>query len=143
MHAKMNDKRLRKLDPLKQRAISSSSRAIADARLGVISLGQHRRRRAGSRPHRPRRGIKVKLLIPKLIYPIAEEVYRLFFASLHRGLVVEQSHQGQLHRIIRMWVDVPARPSPRSPEAAPIPSPRTRRPPCGSTNSPPPRRRAA
>jgi 2-oxoglutarate ferredoxin oxidoreductase subunit alpha len=23
-------------------------------------------------------------------------------------LVVEQSHQGQLHRLIRMWTDVPA-----------------------------------
>jgi 2-oxoglutarate ferredoxin oxidoreductase subunit alpha len=47
------------------------------------------------------------VLIPKLLYPVAEEVYQDFFASLQAGLVVEQSHQGQLHRVIRMFVDVP------------------------------------
>ncbi|HSK10066.1 MAG TPA: hypothetical protein VK911_10850, partial [Vicinamibacterales bacterium] len=39
--------------------------------------------------------------------PVAEEVYSDFFASVQRGLVVEQSHQGQLFRVIRMFVDVP------------------------------------
>jgi 2-oxoglutarate/2-oxoacid ferredoxin oxidoreductase subunit alpha len=53
-------------------------------------------------------GLAVKLLIPKLLYPIAEDIYREFFASLDRCVVVEQSHQGQLHRLIRMWVEVPA-----------------------------------
>ena len=52
-------------------------------------------------------GLEVKLLIPKLIYPIAEEIYTEFLSSVRYGLVVEQSHQGQLHRIIRMWVNVP------------------------------------
>ena len=63
----------------------------------------------------------MKLLIPKLLYPVAEEIYRDFFASVRAGLVVEQSHQGQLYRVIRMYVDVPAGVS-RSPGAAPIPS---------------------
>ena len=45
--------------------------------------------------------------MPRLLYPVAEEVYRDFFASVQRGLVVEQSHQGQLFRVIRMYVDVP------------------------------------
>ena len=52
-------------------------------------------------------GLKVKLLIPKLLYPVAEEIYREFFASLRKCLVIEQSHQGQLYRLIRMWVTVP------------------------------------
>jgi 2-oxoglutarate ferredoxin oxidoreductase subunit alpha len=38
---------------------------------------------------------------------VAEEVYRDFFASVRHGLVLEQSHQGQLYRVIRMFVDVP------------------------------------
>jgi len=45
--------------------------------------------------------------VPKLLYPVAEDIYREFFAPLRRCLVVEQSHQGQLYRIIRMWVSVP------------------------------------
>jgi 2-oxoglutarate ferredoxin oxidoreductase subunit alpha len=48
------------------------------------------------------------LLAPKLLYPVSEEIYGEFFAPLRRCLVVEQSHQGQLYRIIRMWVQVPA-----------------------------------
>jgi len=52
-------------------------------------------------------GLQVKLLIPKLLYPVAEEIYAEFFRSVRRGLVIEQSHQGQLHRLIRMWVTVP------------------------------------
>ena len=40
-------------------------------------------------------------------YGMAEEIYQDFFASLRKCVVIEQSHQGQLHRIIRMSVAVP------------------------------------
>ena len=39
---------------------------------------------------------------------MSREVYQEFFASVQAGLVVEQSHQGQLYRVIRMYVDMPA-----------------------------------
>ena len=45
--------------------------------------------------------------MPRLLYPVAEEQYRDFFASVRAGLVVEQSHQGQLYRILRMFLDLP------------------------------------
>ena len=54
------------------------------------------------------RGLPVKLLVPYLLYPVAEPIYRAFFASVRRGLVLELSHQGQLYRVLRMFVDVPA-----------------------------------
>ena len=50
----------------------------------------------------------VQLLVPRLVYPVVEEVYREFFSRVHAGLVVEQSHQGQLYRILRMFLDIPA-----------------------------------
>ena len=49
----------------------------------------------------------MKLLVPKLLYPVAEEIYAEFFRGVVSGLVVEQSHQGQLYRVLRMFVDVP------------------------------------
>jgi 2-oxoglutarate ferredoxin oxidoreductase subunit alpha len=55
-----------------------------------------------------RKGLQVKLLVPYLLFPVAERVYRDFFTGLRAGLVVEQSHQGQLYRILRMYLDVPA-----------------------------------
>ncbi|HRE05687.1 MAG TPA: 2-oxoacid:acceptor oxidoreductase subunit alpha [Opitutaceae bacterium] len=107
MHAKMNDKRLRKLSPLLQRRDLFVVEGNPDAAIGVIGWGSI----AGVVLEAVRtaraQGIDVKLLIPKLIYPIAEGIYQDFFRSLRHGLVVEQSHQGQLHRIIRMWTDVP------------------------------------
>ncbi|MGZ6133474.1 MAG: hypothetical protein ACXWK9_03395, partial [Myxococcaceae bacterium] len=54
------------------------------------------------------RGLPLKLLVPYLLYPVAEPIYRAFFASVRRGLVLELSHQGQLYRILRMFIDVPA-----------------------------------
>jgi 2-oxoglutarate ferredoxin oxidoreductase subunit alpha len=107
MHARMNDKRLKKLDPLKQRRDLFVIEGDPGAAVGLISWGsvagiaQEALRTARAE------GLRVKLLIPKLIYPVAEEIYTEFLASLRYGLVVEQSHQGQLHRIIRMWVNVP------------------------------------
>jgi 2-oxoglutarate ferredoxin oxidoreductase subunit alpha len=53
-------------------------------------------------------GVHDKLLIPRLVFPVAEEVYADFFRGVQGGLVVEQSHQGQLYRILRMYVNVPA-----------------------------------
>ncbi len=107
MHERMNNKRLNKLNPLKTRDDLFILEGDIDAPLGVISWGGM----AGAAIEAVRtaraQGIPVKLLIPKLLYPIAESVYRDFFASLQRCVVVEQSHQGQLHRLIRMWVDVP------------------------------------
>lgn len=107
LHARMNDKRLHKLDPLKKRRDLFVVEGDADAPVGLIAWGSV----AGVALEAVRaaraEGIKVKLLIPKLVYPVAEDIYRDFFASLRQCLVVEQSHQGQLHRIIRMWVNVP------------------------------------
>jgi 2-oxoglutarate ferredoxin oxidoreductase subunit alpha len=53
-------------------------------------------------------GLRVKLLVPKLLFPVSDEIYRSFFSTVEAGLVVEQSHLGQFYRILRMYVDVPA-----------------------------------
>jgi 2-oxoglutarate/2-oxoacid ferredoxin oxidoreductase subunit alpha len=108
MHEKMNDKRLKKLDPLKLRRDLFVLEGDPNAPLGVIAWGGIGGVALEAVRLARAQGLPVKLLIPKLLYPVAEEVYRDFFASLSRCLVVEQSHQGQLHRIIRMWVNVPA-----------------------------------
>lgn len=107
MHDRMNEKRLNKLNPLKRRRDLFLLEGDADASVGLISWGSI----AGVAIEAVRRaraeGVRVKLLVPKLLYPVAEEIYAEFFASLQHCAVIEQSHQGQLYRIIRMWADVP------------------------------------
>jgi len=107
MHARMNDKRLKKMDPLRQRR-DLFVVGDPDAAVGLISWGSIAGVTLEALQLARTGGLKIKLLIPKLLYPVADEIYQDFFASLQKCLVVEQSHQGQLHRLIRMWTSVPA-----------------------------------
>ncbi len=107
MHAHMNDKRLRKFNPLKERADLFTIEGDPYAKVGVISWGSVAGiAREAARAARAE-GLSVKVLIPKLLYPVSESVYENFFVSVDRCLVIEQSQQGQLYRILRMWVRVP------------------------------------
>jgi len=108
IHAAMNEKRFRKLAPLKGRKDLFHIDGHEGATLALVAWGSIagvcREAAALARAE----GLDVKLLVPWLVYPVAEEIYRDFFASVRSGFVVEQSHQGQLYRILRMYVDVPA-----------------------------------
>jgi 2-oxoglutarate ferredoxin oxidoreductase subunit alpha len=108
VHAAMNDKRFRKLAPLKHRRDLFQIEGDPEAPLALVAWGSVAGvcREAWARA--VDEGLRVKLLVPWLLYPIAEEIYREFFFSVRAGLVVEQSHQGQLFRILRMFIDLPA-----------------------------------
>jgi len=108
MHARMNDKRVRKLEPLKHRRDLFFVEGDPHAPLALVSWGSLAGtvREALELAHGE--GIRAKLLVPKLLFPVAEEVYAEFFRGVQAGLVVEQSHQGQLFRLLRMYVNLPA-----------------------------------
>jgi 2-oxoglutarate ferredoxin oxidoreductase subunit alpha len=108
VHARMNDKRLKKLNPLKTRYDLFILDGDADAPLGLISWGSIAGVAIEALRLARAAGLRVRLLVPKLVYPVAEEIYQDFFATVKAGLIVEQSQQGQLHKIIRMYVDVPS-----------------------------------
>jgi len=107
VHVRMNEKRFRKLDPLLERDDLFSVEGDADAALGMIAWGSVagvcREALALVRAS----GVRAKLLVPTLLWPVAERIYGEFLSSLERGLIVELSHQGQLHRMLRMHVDLP------------------------------------
>jgi len=107
IHAKMNEKRLKKLEPLKRRHDLFVQEGNHDAPLAVVSWGSVASVAFEAVRLAKKAGINVKLLVPKLLFPVAEELYQDFFASVRQGLVIEQSHQGQLYRVLRMYVHVP------------------------------------
>jgi 2-oxoglutarate ferredoxin oxidoreductase subunit alpha len=108
VHARMNDKRLRKLDPLKRRRDLFAIEGDPDAPVALVAWGSIAGAAQEALELARAEGIRAKLLVPRLVYPVAEEIYADFFRSVRVGLVVEQSHQGQLYRILRMFVNVPA-----------------------------------
>ena len=108
MHARMTEKRFRKLEPLKRRRDLVSIEGDPEVPLALISWGSTagvcREALALARAE----GLSAKLLVPYLIHPMPEEAYCEFFASVRAGLVVEMSHQGQLYRLLRSFIYVPA-----------------------------------
>jgi 2-oxoglutarate ferredoxin oxidoreductase subunit alpha len=108
IHATMNDKRFRKLAPLKHRRDLFHIEGNPSAALALVAWGSVAGVCREALGRARAEGIDAKLLVPWLLYPVAEDVYRDFFAGVRSGLVVELSHQGQLYRILRMFVDVPS-----------------------------------
>ena len=107
VHARMNDKRIKKLEPLKERKDLFEITGHADAPLALVAWGSVagvcREALALARAD----GLNVKLLVPYLLYPVADGVYRDFFASVEKGLIIEQSHLAQFHKLLRMHLDLP------------------------------------
>ncbi len=103
----MNEKRFRKFEPLKARRDLFEMAGDPAAPMALVSWGSTAGVAREAFDMARAEGLPVKLLVPYLLYPIAEAVYTEFFASIEKGLVVELSHQGQLYRILRMYVDVP------------------------------------
>lgn len=108
MHARMNEKRIKKLDPLMRWRGAAHVFGDPDAPIGIVAWGSV----AGVAREAVRRaedlGVHAKLLVPVLLYPVPQPAYDDFFASIRAGLVVEQSHQGQLYRLLRMFVTLPS-----------------------------------
>jgi 2-oxoglutarate/2-oxoacid ferredoxin oxidoreductase subunit alpha len=107
VHEHMLEKRFRKFDPLRNRGDLIEIDGNIDAPIGVIAWGSTAGVCREAVVLARAKGIAVKLLIPRLIYPVLESVYRRFFANTETGVVIEQSYQGQLYRLLRMYVDVP------------------------------------
>ncbi len=107
VHARMAAKRLAKLEPLKRRRDLFAVEGDPEAPLALVSWGSVAGVAREALALAIAEGLHVKLLVPRLLYPVAESVYEEFFASVEAGLVVEQSQQGQLYRVLRMYVAVP------------------------------------
>jgi 2-oxoglutarate ferredoxin oxidoreductase subunit alpha len=107
IHARMNDKRIRKFAPLAHRQDLFLREGPEDAPLALVSWGSTAGVAREAFRLASQKGLRVKLLVPLLLYPVAEAVYHDFFASVQGGILVEQSHQGQLYRLLRMYVDLP------------------------------------
>jgi 2-oxoglutarate ferredoxin oxidoreductase subunit alpha len=107
MHARMNDKRFRKLEVLRERDDLFRSEGDPGAALALIGWGSTAGVCREALQLARADGMRVKLLVPYLLYPVPEEIYLRFLAQVRAGLVVEQSYQGQLYRILRMFLDVP------------------------------------
>jgi 2-oxoglutarate/2-oxoacid ferredoxin oxidoreductase subunit alpha len=107
VHQRMNDKRTKKFDPLKDRKDLFEVTGDPNAPLAIVAWGSVAGVCREALAMAQAEGINVKLLVPYLLYPVAEGVYNDFFASVQKGLVVDQTHLAQTFKLLRMHVDLP------------------------------------
>src|SRR6516165_7969682 len=93
MHARMNEKRFRKFNPLKNRRDLFIVEGDPEAPIALVSWGSVSGVALEALRLAQAEGLRAKLLVPKLLFPVAEQVYQDFFASVRRGLFIEQSYQ--------------------------------------------------
>ncbi|NTV73685.1 MAG: 2-oxoacid:acceptor oxidoreductase subunit alpha [Holophaga sp.] len=108
VHARMNGKRTRKFDPLKDRKDLFEVLGNPSAPLAMVAWGSVAGVCREALQMALDEGLNVKLMVPYLIYPVAEGAYREFFASVRKGLIIEQTHLAQFHKLLRMHLDLPA-----------------------------------
>ncbi|MBI4911301.1 MAG: 2-oxoacid:acceptor oxidoreductase subunit alpha [Acidobacteria bacterium] len=108
VHQRMNDKRIKKLNPLKERRDLFEVTGNPDAPLALVAWGSIAGVCREALIMAKEQGLDVKLLVPYLLYPVAEQTYLDFFASVQKGLIVEQNHLAQTFKVLRMHLDLPA-----------------------------------
>lgn len=108
VHQKMNDKRTKKFAPLKERRDLFEVAGNPAAPLALVAWGSVAGVCREALLLAREQGLDVKLLVPTLLYPVAEQAYQDFFTSVKAGLVVELSHLAQFHKVLRMHLDLPA-----------------------------------
>jgi 2-oxoglutarate ferredoxin oxidoreductase subunit alpha len=107
VHQRMNDKRTRKFDPLKERMDLFEVTGHRDAPIAIVAWGSVAGVCREALAMAQAEGLNVKLLVPYLLYPVAEGVYNDFFQSVQKGLIIEQTHLAQTFKLLRMHIDLP------------------------------------
>lgn len=107
IHQQMSEKRARKFDRLRRRDDLFAIEGDPAAPFALVSWGSTAGVCREALELATTQGLRAKLLVPYLLHPVNEGVYRRFFSGVKAGLVVEQSYLGQLYRVLRMALDLP------------------------------------
>lgn len=107
MHAIMAAKRERKFKSLEQRQDLFEILGDPEAELALLGWGSSAGPLKECLQIATEQGYKVKLLIPRLIFPVSITIYKEFFENIRAGLIVEHSLAGQFNRLLRMYLELP------------------------------------
>jgi 2-oxoglutarate ferredoxin oxidoreductase subunit alpha len=107
MHERMSEKRIHKLEPLRERADLVLHFGPEDARIGVIAWGSTVGVLRELQEAMEAQGKRFRILAPNLLYPLPTKIIQDFVDSVDRIVVIEMSHLGQFYRYLRMYVDIP------------------------------------
>jgi 2-oxoglutarate ferredoxin oxidoreductase subunit alpha len=106
-HEKMNEKRYRKLWPIRDRYNFVRRYGPAEADLGVLCWGSSKGPVQEAVLAANARGKKVAAFVPQVLYPFPKREFEEFLSQVGELLVVELSYTAQFYKYLRTFLNLP------------------------------------
>jgi 2-oxoglutarate/2-oxoacid ferredoxin oxidoreductase subunit alpha len=106
-HEKMNEKRYRKLWPIRDRYNFVRRYGPAEADLGVLCWGSSKGPVQEAVLAANARGKKVAAFVPQVLYPFPKREFEEFLAQVGELLIVELSYTAQFYKYLRTFLNLP------------------------------------
>ena len=107
MHEKMNQKRIKKLEPLREWSNLVLEFGPTEAPVGAISWGSTVNVLREIQIRLEREGKQFRILAPTLLYPLPARILQTFVDEVDRLFIVEMSELGQFYHYLRMHLNLP------------------------------------
>ena len=105
LHQVMSEKRAKKLPLIAEESGFVRVYGDEDAKFAVLAWGSSKGAVREAVEAARAKGLKVKAIVPQLIYPVPEKALDAALEGVEKALVVELSHNGQFYRFLRAFYD--------------------------------------
>jgi 2-oxoglutarate ferredoxin oxidoreductase subunit alpha len=107
MHDRMNEKRFKKLEFIREEINYCRSYGPKDAEVGVIAWGSSKGVLKEAVLNLETAGHKVRGFVPQVLYPLSFEKFENFLKPLRKLVVVEMSYTAQFLKYLKSHFDIP------------------------------------
>jgi 2-oxoglutarate ferredoxin oxidoreductase subunit alpha len=108
LHEKMNEKRYRKLRPIRDKYRFVRRYGPEDADVGILCWGSSKGPVKEAVLRSNARGLSVAAFVPQVLYPFPKNELEAFLARVKGFVVVELSYSAQFYKYLRTFLDLPA-----------------------------------
>ncbi|MEO7921965.1 MAG: 2-oxoacid:acceptor oxidoreductase subunit alpha, partial [Thermoanaerobaculia bacterium] len=108
-HEQMNEKRYRKLRPIRDQYRFVRHYGPAKADVGILCWGSSKGPVKEAVLRANAAGVAVAAFVPQLLYPFPKQELEAFLATVKELIVIELSYSGQFYKYLRTFLDLPAR----------------------------------
>lgn len=107
VHERMNEKRYRKLRPMREKYHRAITLGAPDAEVGILCWGSSYGPVDEVVTRLNAQGRKVAAFIPQMIYPFPKAAFETFLKGKKKVLLVEISYAAQFYKYLRTFMDFP------------------------------------
>ncbi len=107
IHEKMNDKRYRKLRPIRDEYHFIRRYGPEDADVGILCWGSSKGPVKEAVMNANARGEKVAAFVPQVLYPFPKHQFESFLKEIKEFIIVELSFSAQFYKYLRTFLELP------------------------------------